>query len=297
MKKNIAMLLILMYGLIFTVGLMAQGSKSETEMKQTTITVETIGNTIKAQETKGQLKRFVITKDDKGFETLNIYNTDGKIKEKIQLWKPKITKIKAKDKNGKLRSGIEEESILASVSEDGKRIAITRYKSKKLDGLLGYEQPDSTLELEVRDENGEVKWKKEIGKNRAIGMDSDIKICECGLTIVRDALDSENVSGTGELHIFNEKGEEIFSFPGTTGIQGEPMDFTISSSGKYLGINYIRTAPPYGKSSVVFFNLSNGKSWDMGERWGIGNIENNGKVELFSGRNIKTIDLKSKLGE
>jgi len=293
MKKNIVMILILMFGLIFTVGLMAQGSKSETEMKQTTITVETIGNTIKAQETKGQLKRFVITKDDKGFETLNIYNTDGKIKEKIQLWKPKITKIKAKDKNGKLRSGIEEESILASVSEDGKRIAITRYKSKKLDGLLGYEQPDSTLELEVRDENGEVKWKREIGKNIVCTSLTPIRQLKSGKIIVRINVNEER--SKEKLLIYDFEGNKIFQFPDESKEYGI-VDYNISSNEKYIGISYIAYSPEH-KDSVIFFNLSNGKSWDMGERWGIGNIENNGKVELFSGRNIKTIDLKSKLGE
>jgi hypothetical protein len=296
MKRNTVMIMGLMFGIIFAVGLMAQGSKPETEMKQKTITVESIGNTIKTKETKVRLKRVAIIEDDKGFKRLSIYDADGKVKEEMKLWKPKITKIKAKDKNGKLRNGTQEEIILASISEDGKRVAITRYKSQKLDGVLGYEQPDSTLELEVRDENGEVKWKEEIGKNRAIGMDSDIKICECGLTIVRDALDNENVSGTGELHVFNEKGDKIFAFPGTTGIQAEPVEFVISPNGKYIGIRYGRTVSPYNYS-VIFFNLSNGKSWDLGERWGIGNIENNGNVELFSGRTIKNIDLKSKLGE
>ncbi|MBP7793149.1 MAG: hypothetical protein KA120_08845 [Candidatus Goldbacteria bacterium] len=298
--------IVIIISFMMVVVILGMGSKTEAEEMGNTVNVETglkpvsenvgqqeaglmktgenAGNTAQAQG-KEKIKRIrIIGEQDK--RKLCINDEKGKLVKEIKIGET-ITEIKEKDREGKLRRGKKREVIDAAISDNSSTAIIVKYNKVILEGLQGYEQPDTMVKLEIMDEKGEVKWKKEF-KNRGINA-SDVKITNNNLVVFRDAEDSENFPGTEALHVFNENGEEIFKWN-----QGNPENFSISPNGKYLGIGYSTKTPPY-KRSVLFFNLSNGKSWDMGKSASIKKIDNNGFVYIFKMK--ESIDLKSKLGE
>lgn len=294
-KTGIILIIVLCCFLISAIGVIAQGSKpangnaitiTATEANSQTEQVKTdVGD-----EDRKKIKRIMLI-EEQDKRILRINDEKGKVIKEIKIGET-VTEIKEKDREGRLRKGKHREIVDAAISEDNKAIVV-KYNEVILEGLQGYEQPETTLEIKILDNAGDIKWRKEIGKNRWTDA-SRIKVTDNNLVVVKDATADE--SAIKMLRVFNDTGEEIFTFPGKTGIQGEPDDFSISPNGKYIGINYRTKTPPY-KHSVIFFNLSNGRSWDLGKDMGIRKIGNDGKANCFFQSDNQIIDLKSKLEE
>jgi len=202
-------------------------------------------------------------------------------------------KRKIKDSDGKLLPGTIQESSSINISDDGSKIAKLTYRLETIDGKYYYtddEDYPSTLELEIENEKGEKLWKTKIGKRQDANA-SDIKILQNGNVVLNTYGDWE-VSNYCNLYVFNAEGTKLFEFP-DSGYSFH--EFEISSNGKYLGIPCRSYGP--GRETMMFFNISNGKNWNLNEDWAIHKIENDGKTHLFSGQKKMEINLKDKIGD
>jgi len=202
-------------------------------------------------------------------------------------------KRKIKDSDGKLLPGTIQESSSINISDDGSKIAKLTYRLETIDGKYYYtddEDYPSTLELEIENEKGEKLWKTKIGKRQDANA-SDIKILQNGNVVLNTYGDWE-VSNYCNLYVFNAEGTKLFEFP-DSGYSFH--EFEISSNGKYLGIPCRSYGP--GRETMMFFNISNGRNWNLNEDWAIHKIENDGKTHLFSGQKKMEINLKDKIGD
>jgi len=304
-------IVVIILSFIMLTGLLGMGSKMAAEeegggkgvtggeVKQVTVTAESEGNTIKEQE---KTKRIRIEQEGEGEKEnryLKIYDEKGKVKRKIDLG-ISVQKVKAKNKEGIIKDANLIKRKYAAISDDNKKAVILEYSKETFGGYVENDN-DGKLRLEIVDIYGNTLLSKEIEQNREPGSgggDNPIKILPDGsiLIITYYTIGADDTPTDDVLYIYNKSGEETFRFPGK-GEQGYLINgYKISPNGKYLGINYI-IFQPKSKSSVIFFNLSNGKSWDLGRSAYIKNITDEGKVFVSKKREIDIIDLKSKLGE
>jgi len=219
MKKNIVMLLILMYGLIFTVGLMAQGSKMVIEGKvndtaKTTATVTNIRQEIKIVERKIK-KQSEIEKSRRVRLKRNI-NDYTKIDEVVFL-----------DENGKVKKTLPgtfynvktlSERLITS-SEDNKFIVIVDNKSKKNTREMLYRTGwayDLKSNITIYNDNGEMLLKKDglSCSNVLLSSDGQRFLCfegniDTGVdgTIITEIIDPCKMAS---ISVYTIKGELIY---------------------------------------------------------------------------------------
>lgn len=295
MKKIKIVLMVVVVFIGFVVITHGQGSKvDEGVVEQITKT----GGDIKSEvgKVKKPEKRIRIEQEGEGENAkryLRIYDEKGRVKKEIKLGQ-EIKQIKAKSSKGKIKKDRKLfENIYAGVSDDGNIVAIAKSK-------MYLDENNSVLELELIDSNGEVKCQKEIMSNReprSFGPDEAIKIYGDKIIIPTYLTgEGEDTPTDDKITIYDKNGNLIFQYPGENSEKISITDYKVSPNGKYIGINYYTVSGQY-KLSVIFFNLSNGKSWDLEDDWGIKEIENNGKVHLYFQNNNKIIDLKSKIGD
>lgn len=289
--KIVLMVVVIFIGLVVITH--GQGSKvDEGVVGQITKT----GGDIKSEvgKVKKTEKRIRIEQEGEGENAkryLRIYDEKGRVKKEIKLGQ-EIKQIKAKSSKGKIKKDRKLfENIYAGVSDDGNIVAIAKSK-------MYLDENNSVLELELIDSNGEVKCQKEIMSNReprSFGPDEAIKIYGDKIIIPTYLTgEGEDTPTDDKITIYDKNGNLIFQYPGENSEKISITDYKVSPNGKYIGINYYTVSGQY-KLSVIFFNLSNGKSWDMGESDSIIKIDDNGIVVFFKTK--QPFDLKSKIGE
>lgn len=250
---------------------------------------------------KEKRERVKITRNKEGIQDLlEFYGPDGKKTKEIKIGRRQI-KAQAKDKHGKTRNDAQLfEDKMAVVSEDGNRTAVAAYSKmyfgelKKSEITGGYyeEENESVLELEAYDEEGRLKWKNKVGENINASSTNSVLYGESGHVVVKISADTDDTDDA--IIVYDSTGKKVLSYPKEKEYLVSINDYKISPNGKYLGM---RRRILGGIDSVIFFNLSNGRSWDMGEIWGVGSVANNGQVELYSGLEQKFINLKEKIGD
>ncbi len=210
----------------------------------------------------------------------------GNKTKSIKLGHISLGERKLKSENGAVEEVNVIENVTGDVFKDGSGAVIAKHK-------LTYDiEDDNVLEVERLDENGEKKWKKEIGANRVLGSDKgrSLEVANNGF-IVFLAGDNDEYESNAAIYVYDSSGKEILCYPANSIDRAEKIinRYQISSNGRYLGIEYRGK-----KSSVIFFDLENGKNWDADEKWAIDSISDNGIIDLYFKSKTKKIDLNGK---
>ena len=287
MKRNIAMTLILMFGFIFSFGLMAQGSKKANETMITQVTAkekENQGNTLSGQGKNKEEGKKRIVKEDK---ILKFINEKGEVIKQIDL----------SEKREKIRVGKEIREKrnwkLAAVSKNGEYGVII-------------ENEDNPKELKASkikmiNNEGNVIWEREMEKGRTASLDTeaqpDVQCANNGnIAIYTSLYEGEE----GKITLYNKEGEIIMELP-TEELLKKYLycipggEFKLSPDGKYIGVEFSIPAPK--ARTLIFFNIRTGKSYELEKNYAILKIDNDGKARIMSGDEYKTINLKEILGE
>ncbi|HPN64648.1 MAG TPA: hypothetical protein PLB12_10215 [Candidatus Goldiibacteriota bacterium] len=274
--------------ILFAVFVYAQGKNGVTQ---------TANEEYKSQEHVTQTAKSVIVDKEKKHNRVGIAGKDdvreiyfedkkgNKIKS-IKLGHISLGKRKLKSENGAVEEVNVIENVTGDVFKDGSGAVIAKHK-------LSYNiEDDNVLEVERLDENGEKKWKKEIGANRVLGSDKGrkLEVANNGF-IVFLVGDNDEYESNAAIYVYDSSGKEILCYPDNSDDRADKIinRYQISPNGRYLGIEYRGK-----KSSVVFFDLENGKSWDVDEKWAIDSISDNGIINLYFKSKTKKIDLNEK---
>jgi len=213
MKRNIVMTLILMYGLIFTVGLMAQGSKSDFKEnkndKDMKIIIET--RTVKKEptvETSKKVRTVMIDGNPFEIKAVEFLDKGEKVKLKIE------SKLFKYDRN---KEKIEGTEIIQSKNK--KFIVITKITSKKSTPeyayKTGWERRETNI-ISLYDENGNKIMEKEKVDCRAIAISEDGKKILCfrqNPDLIEAVVSSDaDLSKMAKIMILSDSGESIYEF-------------------------------------------------------------------------------------
>ena len=277
----------------------AEADNSDVRVATETTNAQTQGMTVAGTGTKEKRQRIKITNNKDGIQDLlEFYGSDGKKTKEIKIGHRKV-RTQGKDKRGKMRDDAQLfEDKMAVVSEDGRRTVVAGYSKmyfgelKKSEITGGYyeEENESVLELEAYDEEGRLKWKNKVGENINTSSTNSVLYGESGHVVVKISADTDDTDDA--IIVYDSTGKKVLSYPKEKEYLVSINDYKISPNGKYLGM---RRRILGGIDSVIFFNLSNGRSWDMGERDGIISIYNQGAVRFSQRDNL--IVLKEKIGE